>query len=133
MGSHQHDVSTCWNSTYDMLEFALDYHTALNTMTADWDIKLWQFKLSKKEQAMASELCKALQVHPSIYVCQLSKLPYYQIFKHGTLFFSCDTPSISTIIPAMDHIDKYLATASQDPTYSEAICAALALGKQTLN
>ena len=33
----------------------------------------------------------------------------------------------------MDHIDEYLATASQDLTYSEAIRAALALGKQTLN
>ena len=33
----------------------------------------------------------------------------------------------------MDHIDEYLAMASQDLSYSKAICAALALGKQTLN
>ena len=33
----------------------------------------------------------------------------------------------------MDHIDEYLATASQNPKYSEAIRAALALGKKTLN
>ena len=33
----------------------------------------------------------------------------------------------------MDHIDKYLATASQNIKYSEAIHAALALGKHTLN
>ena len=33
----------------------------------------------------------------------------------------------------MDHIDEYLATASQNPSYSEAIRAALALGKRTLN
>ena len=33
----------------------------------------------------------------------------------------------------MDHIDEYLATASQNPSYSEAICTALTLGKQTLN
>jgi len=128
------DVSTRWNSTYDMLEFALEYRAALNTMTADRDMKLRQFELSKKEWAMASELCKALQVRPlSLRVCQLINLPYYQIFKHGTLFFSRDTPSISTVIPAMDHIDEYLATASQNPAYSEAIRAALALGKQTLN
>jgi hypothetical protein len=44
-----------------------------------------------------------------------------------------DTPSISTVIPAMDHNDEYLATASQNPSYSEAIRAALALGKRTLN
>jgi hypothetical protein len=33
----------------------------------------------------------------------------------------------------MDHIDEYLATAFQNPPYSEAIRAALALGKRTLN
>jgi len=33
----------------------------------------------------------------------------------------------------MDHIDEYLATVSQNLKYSEAIRAALAVGKQTLN
>lgn len=33
----------------------------------------------------------------------------------------------------MDHIDEYLATACQNIKYSEAIRAALALGKKTLN
>jgi hypothetical protein len=42
-------------------------------------------------------------------------------------------PSISTVIPAMDHIDEYLATASVNRSFSEAIRAALALGKKTLN
>jgi len=48
-------------------------------------------------------------------------------------FFSRDTPNISTIIPAIDHIDEYLVTASQNVKYSEAIRAALALRKRTLN
>jgi hypothetical protein len=50
-----------------------------------------------------------------------------------TLFFSRGTPSIATIIPAMDHIDKHLATAAIDNEYSLAIKAALAIGKKTLN
>jgi hypothetical protein len=33
----------------------------------------------------------------------------------------------------MDHIDEYLATASQNAKYSKAICAALTLRKKTLN
>jgi hypothetical protein len=33
----------------------------------------------------------------------------------------------------MDHIDEYMATASQDLKYSEAIRTALALGKHMLN
>ena len=47
---------------YDMLEFALEYGAALNTMTADRDMNLCQFELSKKEWGMATELCEALQV-----------------------------------------------------------------------
>ena len=66
------DVSTCWNSTYDMLEFATEYHVALNTMTADHDMKLHQFKLSKREWGMATELCEALQVHPFILYSQMN-------------------------------------------------------------
>ena len=33
----------------------------------------------------------------------------------------------------MDHIDAHLATATQDPSYPLSICAALAIGKKTLN
>jgi hypothetical protein len=33
----------------------------------------------------------------------------------------------------MDHIDTYLATATQNLTYSVSIRAALAIGKRTLN
>jgi hypothetical protein len=29
------DVSTCWNSTFDMLDFALQYHVAIDAMTAN--------------------------------------------------------------------------------------------------
>jgi len=33
----------------------------------------------------------------------------------------------------MDHIDTYLATATESTCYSLSICAALAMGKHTLN
>jgi hypothetical protein len=49
------------------------------------------------------------------------------------LFFSRGTPSIATIIPAMDHIDKHLATAAINNEYPLAIKAALVIGKKTLN
>jgi len=48
---------------YDMLEFTAKYHAALNIMTADHDMKLHKFELSKKEWGMATELCEVLRVH----------------------------------------------------------------------
>ena len=55
-----HDVATCWNSIYDMLKFADEYHAVLNVMTANRDMNLRKFELSKKEWAMATELCEVL-------------------------------------------------------------------------
>jgi hypothetical protein len=54
------DVATRWNLTYEMLEFADEYRAALNVMTADHDMNLRKFELSKKEWAMATELCEVL-------------------------------------------------------------------------
>jgi len=56
------DVSTRWNSTYDMVEFATEYQAALNIMTADRDMNLRQFELSKKEWGLATELREVLRV-----------------------------------------------------------------------
>ena len=65
------DVATRWNSTYDMLEFATEYRAALNVMTADRDMNLRKFELSKKEWAMAIELCEVLRVRLSFYLSSL--------------------------------------------------------------
>ena len=45
-----------------MVEFATEYRTALDIMTADRDMNLRKFELSKKEWGMANELCEVLQV-----------------------------------------------------------------------
>jgi len=58
---------------------------------------------------------------------------FLQIFKAVTLFFSCSTPNLATVIPAMDHIDTHLATAGQNVKYSPAIHTSLTLGKAHLN
>ncbi|PPQ84552.1 hypothetical protein CVT26_002899 [Gymnopilus dilepis] len=43
-------------------------------------------------------------------------------------------PNLASVIPAMDHIDKVLASASDSPyQFSLAICAALAISKNVMN
>ena len=45
-----------------MVEFATGYSTALNIMTADRDMNLRKFELSKKEWGMVTELSDVLRV-----------------------------------------------------------------------
>ncbi len=70
-------------------------------------------------------------VHVEFLTILLTKIS--QLFKDATLFFSCATLNLATVIPAMDHIDAHLAMASQDLKYLPAIRASLALGKSHLN
>ena len=51
-----------------------------------------------------------------------------------TLFFShASTSNISSMIPAMDHIDEHLASAAISLKYDISIRAALSIEKKTLN
>lgn len=60
------DVTTRWDSTYDMLEFAVTYHDALDNITTDRDMKLRQFELSEEGWVLTTHLCDALKVHMQI-------------------------------------------------------------------
>jgi len=39
------DVPTCWNSTFDMLEFAIHYRVAIDTMTTVCKFNLQKYEL----------------------------------------------------------------------------------------
>ena len=53
--------------------------------------------------------------------------------KDTTEFFSQATPNLTTVIPAMDHIDQVLATDAAMSTTNLAVHTALRIGKSTLN
>jgi hypothetical protein len=56
------DVSTHWNSTYHMLSFALEFHVAIDSMTAVRNLDLQKYELSSAEWDIAKELSDVLKV-----------------------------------------------------------------------
>ncbi len=77
-----HDVSTCWNSTFNMLEFAVKYRAAIDTMTRAHDFGLHQYKLVPAEWKITSELRHVLKVR-----FLLLQTYVYHVF-HTTFRFS---------------------------------------------
>jgi hypothetical protein len=129
------DVTTRWNSTYNMLDFALKYREAIDVITGDRDMKLRKYEMDEEEWEVARQLCEVLKVRfPLPFRSFAAQLRSVQIFKDATLFFSRDgTPNIATVIPAMDRIDEVLATNALDDQYLISIKAALSMVKRTLN
>ena len=63
------DVSTRWNSTFDMLEFAIQYHVAIDAMTAVREFDLRKYELGLDEWKIAMELRDVLKVSNSPPLC----------------------------------------------------------------
>jgi len=111
------DVSTRWSSTYNMLDFAMEYRKALESMTSDRKNDLQQFELSEEEWVIAEGLRDTLN-----------------ILKDATLFFSRGTPNMASVIPAMDHIDTLFTNACLPISRNHpAVQAAVGIAKKTLN
>ena len=96
------DVSTRWNSTYDMVKFACTYRDPINKITDDRSMKLRDYELKDHEWKIVEELRDCLKVCdfflPLFFLYPL----FLQIFKTVTLEFSTDTPCIANVIPMMD-------------------------------
>ena len=71
------DVPTRWNSTFDMLEFAIQHRIVIDAMTAVHKDDLHQYELVSAEWKIATELRDVLKVNT---------LPPFFIFA-GTHYF----------------------------------------------
>jgi hypothetical protein len=56
------DVTTRWNSTYDMLSFSLRYRPSIDAITADKTTKLRQYELDDGDWSIAEDLVAILKV-----------------------------------------------------------------------
>ena len=60
------DVSTRWNSTYDMLQFALDYRVPIDEITSNRELNLRKYELQDDEWAVAETLCDTLKARMAL-------------------------------------------------------------------
>lgn len=66
------DVATRWNSTYDLLAFALEYRTAIDDIAGARDLGLRKYELKEEEWNIVKQLCDVLKVCKCIHVCSLT-------------------------------------------------------------
>lgn len=60
------DVATCWNSTYEMLDFAYKYHQAYNEITANCNTNMRTYELSNQDCKIVKDLAAVLKVYTLI-------------------------------------------------------------------
>ena len=64
------DVSMRWDSTHDMLMFAVEHKKQLSELTSDLKNNLWAYELLQEEWWLAEELGDTLKVNKQLILTQ---------------------------------------------------------------
>ena len=80
------DVHTRWNSTYDMIEFALVYRQVIDKLTSERGLGLRDFEMDVDEWEIAAQLSEILKVSVILQLlCRRANL-LYSYSRCNTLF-----------------------------------------------
>ncbi|KAJ7047957.1 hypothetical protein C8F04DRAFT_936363, partial [Mycena alexandri] len=112
------DVCTRWNSLYDMLIVAIEYHEVVNSLTSDRTLSLRDYEITDLEWDILDDMVYAL--------------------KDATILFSADSKStIAHVLTTIDKIDGLITSiivpAHRQRTLHSSIRNALKLAKKTMN
>ncbi|KAF8690374.1 hypothetical protein AX14_002970 [Amanita brunnescens Koide BX004] len=110
------NVTTCWNSTYDMLDFTVKYRNVLDKMTSDRKNDLCKYEVDDNDWKLAEQLHNMLE-----------------ILKEATQYFSRAKPNLAHVVPAIDAIHKEFSSFICNPSIPDLIREAVQMVKKVLN
>ncbi|KAG1791478.1 hypothetical protein EV424DRAFT_1265938, partial [Suillus variegatus] len=93
------DVATWWNSTFDMLDYALEHREAVDTVMQWQDLSLQKYELEDNEWEILQQLRDILKLTDRSHTYQISMVLHPQ---HKLLYFK-----------AADWEDNWIQTAEQ--------------------
>ena len=79
------DVTTRWNYTYEMLNFAYNYHAAYNELTDNRDMKIRKYEMEESNWEIVKQLADVLKVSS-------------QILESTTVFLHCSTRFLKMLL-----------------------------------
>jgi hypothetical protein len=80
------DVITCWNSTYDMMAFALTYRKPIDEITANKTLKLRCYELDAEDWQIVDDLVSILEAC-TLFLYHSFETNFFAAIQEGNCFF----------------------------------------------
>jgi hypothetical protein len=87
------DITTRWNYTYEMLNFAYTYREAYNELCSNRDMKLRKYEVENEEWEIVKQLANILKVKWFVFDAKLFLTFCLAVQRCHCLFLSCNSLS----------------------------------------